>query len=450
MTSPVISVRRLSKRYRLGTIDRHTIADEVSYWWHRARRRDPRAHMGLIRSGDPAAGEGPPVDDTLRNREFWALHDVSFDVQAGEVVGVIGRNGAGKSTLLKVLSRITEPSAGEVVLEGRVGSLLEVGTGFHPELTGRENVYLNGTILGMKKREIDARFDEIVAFAEIEKFLETPVKRYSSGMYVRLAFAVAAHLQPAILLVDEVLAVGDVNFQRKCMGKMTELASSGRTILFVSHQMNAVRRMCSRCLLIDDGRVCMDDSANAVVSAYESGRSSGSMAATGAPDAARAAHQDAIYFEWSVRSPRGDSSHSFSGLGEVVIEARFHLRRPVPRAHCGLTLRDHNHLLICSWAQQGLDLRPGTIAFRFAIPTLPLRPGLYYLQFSLFEGRQRLDLWDAVPPLRIDTPPQDSTRDEWSGVLELPCRFSVVEAGSAATPGERPAPTLDERCERGA
>lgn len=199
---------------------------------------------------------------------FWALQDVSFDVEPGEVVGIIGRNGAGKSTLLKVLSRITEPTAGRAWIRGRVGSLLEVGTGFHPELTGRENVYLNGAILGMKKADIDRRFDEIVAFAEIDRFLDTPIKRFSSGMCVRLGFAVAAHMEPDILLVDEVLAVGDLGFQKKCLGKMEGVAGSGRTVLFVSHNMAAVQQLCSRAILIDNGRVVMNDKTAGCIEAY--------------------------------------------------------------------------------------------------------------------------------------------------------------------------------------
>ncbi|MBA3915695.1 MAG: ABC transporter ATP-binding protein, partial [Acidobacteriales bacterium] len=201
--------------------------------------------------------------------DFWALRDVSFAIQPGEVVGIVGRNGAGKSTLLKVLSRIVEPTRGEVYMNGRVASLLEVGTGFHPELSGRENIFLNGSILGMKKKEIRRRFDEIVAFAEVERFLDTPVKRYSSGMYVRLAFAVAAHLQPEILIVDEVLAVGDAEFQKKCLGKMREVSSGeGRTVLFVSHNMAAVTTLCDRAILLEEGRVVMDGGAAEVVARY--------------------------------------------------------------------------------------------------------------------------------------------------------------------------------------
>ncbi len=200
--------------------------------------------------------------------EFWALKDVNLEIQQGEVVGFIGRNGAGKSTLLKILSRITAPTTGEIRLHGRVGSLLEVGTGFHPELTGRENVYLNGSILGMSRREIQSKFDEIVEFSGVEKFLDTPVKRYSSGMYVRLAFAVAAHLEPELLVVDEVLAVGDAEFQKKCLGKMGEVAKTGRTVLFVSHNMAAVSELCSRVMILQSGHVIADGPTTSIVSQY--------------------------------------------------------------------------------------------------------------------------------------------------------------------------------------
>ncbi len=199
---------------------------------------------------------------------FWALRGLSFEIKQGERVGIIGRNGAGKSTLLKILSRITEPSTGEIRMRGRVASLLEVGTGFHPELTGRENIYLNGAILGMSKKEIARKFDEIVQFAEVERFLDTPVKRYSSGMYVRLAFAVAAHLEPEILIVDEVLAVGDAQFQKKCLGKMDEVARGGRTVLFVSHNMNAISSLCERCILLDGGKIISQGRTNTVIKKY--------------------------------------------------------------------------------------------------------------------------------------------------------------------------------------
>src|SRR4030042_1751527 len=237
MPKPIIEVNGLSKLYHLGFIGVTTLRDSFERWWYRSRgqeekiRRIGAKHL-MIEPGDPQAGPEPNT--------IWALKDVSFSVQQGEILGIIGKNGAGKSPLLKILSRITEPTEGEAIIRGRTASLLEVGTGFHPELTGRENIYLNGAILGMRKREIANKFDEIVAFAEVEKFIDTPVKRYSSGMYVRLAFAVAAHLEPEILMVDEVLAVGDASFQKKCLGKMGEVATEGRTVLFVSHNMAAV------------------------------------------------------------------------------------------------------------------------------------------------------------------------------------------------------------------
>jgi lipopolysaccharide transport system ATP-binding protein len=261
MSDAIITVEGLSKRYRLGQIGATTLRDTVERWTSRLRRQVPTAS-----SPQPSTSHVPP--STSSRDDLWALKDVSFEVKRGEVLGIIGRNGAGKSTLLKILSRITEPTSGRAILRGRVASLLEVGTGFHPELTGRENIYLNGAILGMKKAEITRKFDEIVAFAEVEKFIDTPVKRYSSGMYVRLAFAVAAHLDPEILLVDEVLAVGDAAFQQKCLGKMGEVAQSGRTVLFVSHNTVAVLELCSRCIWVDQGGVKGDGDAVTQVGEY--------------------------------------------------------------------------------------------------------------------------------------------------------------------------------------
>ena len=261
-----ISAKNLSKCYKLGVIGRKTLVDEVRYWWLKVRGHDPHAYFGRI--GHTAA-EARKVEAEREGQErFWALKDVSFDVQPGEVVGIIGRNGAGKSTLLKILTRITEPTSGEAIINGRVASLLEVGTGFHPELTGRENIYMNGTILGMKKREIDTKFDEILAFSELEQFVDTPVKRYSSGMYVRLAFAVAAHLEPEILLIDEVLAVGDAEFQKKCLGKMESVGREGRTVLFVSHQMGAITQLCNRTILFSHGQINKDGKTAEVMAHY--------------------------------------------------------------------------------------------------------------------------------------------------------------------------------------
>jgi lipopolysaccharide transport system ATP-binding protein len=255
MGTPAIRVENLGKSYRLA----HASGERAGYKTLRESLTGGVATLANRVRGKLDRGT---------TEEFWALRDVSFEVQPGEVVGIIGRNGAGKSTLLKVLSRITKPTTGRVEINGRVGSLLEVGTGFHPELTGRENVYLNGSILGMSRWEIDRKFDEIVAFAEVEKFLDTPVKRYSSGMYVRLAFAVAAHLEPEILIVDEVLAVGDAAFQKKCLNRLDQCSSTGSTVLFVSHQISALQRLCKSALLLDSGRVVASGMKEEVIPLY--------------------------------------------------------------------------------------------------------------------------------------------------------------------------------------
>jgi len=246
MSDIVLRIEHLWKEYRLGKIGHGTLYRDLQSGWARYwGKEDPNTKIGSSYQSSVNR-----IDD-----RFWALQDLSFDVRQGDVVGIIGRNGAGKSTLLKIISRVTAPTRGSVKIKGRVASLLEVGTGFHPELSGRENIFLNGAILGMNKRETEQKFDEIIQFAEIEKFIDTPVKRYSSGMYVRLAFAVAAHLDPEILIVDEVLAVGDTGFQKKCLGKMSEVSKGGRTVLFVSHNMGAIAKLCSRCLVLESGRI---------------------------------------------------------------------------------------------------------------------------------------------------------------------------------------------------
>ena len=263
MTSCVISVEHLSKQYDLGVIGTGTISRDLNRWWARLRKQpDPYTRIGQ-RDAFERIGES-----------ILALDDISFTVQQGEALGIIGRNGAGKSTLLKILSRVTAPTSGVVKVKGRIGSLLEVGTGFHPELTGRENVFLNGAILGMKKAEVTRKFDEIVDFSGVEKFIDTPVKRYSSGMYVRLAFAVAAHLDPEILIVDEVLAVGDAEFQKKCLGKMGDVAGEGRTVLFVSHNMDAILNLCPICVVLQNGSIALDTTSEKAVQFYLNSSSS--------------------------------------------------------------------------------------------------------------------------------------------------------------------------------
>jgi lipopolysaccharide transport system ATP-binding protein len=318
MSDTAILTDNLGKQYHIGkrrekyrTL-RDTLADTFVAPFRRAGR--------ILRGQATGAAE---LDETI-----WALKGVSLAIKRGEVVGIIGRNGAGKSTLLKILSRITEPTEGFAEIRGRVGSLLEVGTGFHQELTGRENLYLNGAILGMKRAEIDLKFDEIVAFAEVEKFIDTPVKNYSSGMYLRLAFAVAAHLEPEILLVDEVLAVGDASFQKRCLSKMQDVGQEGRTVLFVSHNMPAITRLCERAILLDDGKVLQDGPAARVVSAYLSS-GSGTTAAREWPDMARAPGDHVVRLRAvRVRTENGTVSDVADIRRPVALEMEYQVLEP--------------------------------------------------------------------------------------------------------------------------
>jgi lipopolysaccharide transport system ATP-binding protein len=306
-----IETEALSKRYRIGQM-------QAAYGTLRE---------SLTRTAKRLTGQEPPAG----RQEIWALRDVSFNVGEGEVLGVIGRNGAGKSTLLKVMTRITTPTKGRAMIRGRVGSLLEVGTGFHPELTGRENIFLNGSILGMKRREIQSRFDEIVDFSGVGKFIDTPVKRFSSGMYVRLAFSVAAHLEPEILLVDEVLAVGDAEFQQRCLGRMEDLGGSGRTVLFVSHNMHAINQLCDRAILLENGTVTADGEASEVVTRYlQSTHGTGSRRAW--PDTAAAPGDDlARLLSVRVVDEEGHTVDTVDVRRQVGIEIDFKvLRRGEP------------------------------------------------------------------------------------------------------------------------
>ncbi len=301
---PIITVEHLSKQYRLGAREEQhdTLRDSLA-----SALRSPLARF-------KPGGRGEVVD---------ALKDVSFDVQSGEIVGLIGRNGAGKSTLFKLLSRITEPTGGRAVLKGRLASLLEVGTGFHPDLSGRENISLNGAILGMKRREIERKFDEIVAFAEVEKFIDTPVKRYSMGMYLRLAFAVAAHLEPEILIVDEVLAVGDANFQKKCLNKMQDVGQEGRTVLFVSHNMSAITRLCGRAILLDGGSVLRDGPSSQVVTDYlRAGL--GTSGSQEWPDLERAPGNDIVRLQAvRVRDENGQVAEAMDIRRPIAVEMEY-------------------------------------------------------------------------------------------------------------------------------
>jgi homopolymeric O-antigen transport system ATP-binding protein len=325
-----------------------------------------------------------------RNREeLWALRDVELRVERGNAVGVVGHNGAGKTTLLKILSRITAPSTGEARIKGHVGSLLEVGTGFHPELSGRDNVYLNGAILGMRRREIKAKFDEIVAFAEVERFIDTPVKRYSSGMYVRLAFAVAAHLEPDILIVDEVLAVGDASFQRKCLGKMGEVSDEGRTVLFVSHNMAAVRSLTSKAIWVDHGRVAADGSTGDVVSEYLASTIDEEM--SGVVDLTENASRGTVrkftaqrvrFSSVSLLDPDDRPARAFGEGAPLRIDLRFDVREPVRFLELYVRVKSiEGQRLFASYAGQvESTIYPGRYRSICEIPENPLRPGRYVIE----------------------------------------------------------------------
>lgn len=397
-----ISARDLGKRYIIG---------------HEVRRSD------TLRDAVGAGIRG--VWQKLRGRrlereDFWALKDLNFDINPGEVVGVIGRNGAGKSTLLKVLSRITEPTCGKIELRGRIASLLEVGTGFHPELSGRENIFLNGAILGMTRREIQRRFDEIVDFSEVERFLDTPVKRYSSGMYVRLAFAVAAHLEPEILIVDEVLAVGDASFQKKCLGKMQDVASTGgRTVLFVSHNMSVMLSLCQRALFLKEGQLILDSDVQSAVSAYLS-------------------NQKLVNFERPVRD-NSAATITFACLKVVddgttptlFVEAKIQAKQSITAAFEVRVLDQHSNAT--AFASLGtfkvdeqLKLQPGEQRVRCKMPLHQLANGTYGVNLRLaVPFRDVIDKVENVLSMDLELGPNHGQshriQQSWGlGAVQLP------------------------------
>jgi len=375
---PIISAEGLGKTYRISHLTRtesyRTFREELmrkpARLWQRAKNA---LHGGAVLAAETS-------------EDIWALRDVSFSIDAGEVVGIIGRNGAGKTTLLKVLSRITEPSAGRVTVSGRVASLLEVGTGFHPELTGRENIFLNGAILGMTRADIRERFDEIVAFAEVEKFLDTPVKRYSSGMYVRLAFAVAAHLEPDILVVDEVLAVGDAQFQKKCLGKMREVSGrEGRTVLFVSHQMGMITSLCSRGILLEGGQIAFDGGAAEAVAKYYT-RSDGAPFAVDYTKLAKAVgDQFATLQQAWIEDANGQRTGEIDIRSGFEIRMRYRLhdkspKSPAPQFHL------YNAQGICAFATVGeppTEMVEGVYESRCRIPGNFLNNDTYFVDVAL-------------------------------------------------------------------
>lgn len=412
MSDIAISCENLGKRYRIGQREsykalRDTLTDAVSAPFRRLRGK----------SNGTNGHDANASDNT-----FWALRNVSFEVKHGDVVGIIGRNGAGKSTLLKILSRITKPTEGHVKINGRVGSLLEVGTGFHPELTGRENIFLNGTILGMKRKEIERKFDEIVAFAEIEKFLDTPVKRYSSGMYVRLAFAVAAHLEPEILVIDEVLAVGDAAFQKKCLSQMGDAAKGGRTVLFVSHQMNQIRRLCEKCIWLNNGQVQEVGSTVQVISAYEAAMTSIPLQETSGNIKKSSSAQ---FLRWEILEPHHEQQNILRTTGPTRLRFVMNISKPIHNGHHGIVLYNNDNQIMWSTALDNIKLEAGQRELIYDFSILPLRPGNYHWLVSMYDDGKRLDEWICVPEMIVASELRTHPMESFQGILNLPWQFHV-------------------------
>jgi lipopolysaccharide transport system ATP-binding protein len=408
MSNTIIHIEKLGKRYKIGARQRYVALRDVLTDAFATPFRRLRGSDG-VRDAARAA----------ENNFIWALREVSFDVVPGERIGIIGRNGAGKSTLLKILARVTRPTEGRADLRGRVGSLLEVGTGFHTELTGRENVFLSGAILGLRRREIEARFDEIVAFSGVEKFLDTPLKHYSTGMNLRLAFAVAAHLEPEILLVDEVLAVGDLEFQKKCLGKMEDVSRGGRTVIFVSHQMNQMRRLCGRIVWLDGGRVRQIGPTAEVIAAYEQAMTSGETAVA----RSASANGKAQFLRWEIVEPRGENPHILGSLGPVRVQFAADVRVRPKMAHLSIYLRDAEGHLVWGWLTPNLGVELGCNEFAFAFPMLPLRPGSYFWSIGLWDDESCMDQWEVLPAMIVATPSYQHWSDQWTGLLNLPCEL---------------------------
>ena len=421
--STAIQAAGLGKRYRLG----HTL------------QRDRTLRESLVEGAGEMLRALRPGGERAPAGEFWALRDVSFEIAHGEAVGLIGRNGAGKSTLLKLLSRVTAPSTGRAMIRGRVGSLLEVGTGFHPDLSGRENVFLNGAILGMKASDITRRFDEIVAFAEVEQFIDTPVKRYSSGMYLRLAFSVAAHLEPEVLLVDEVLAVGDAAFQQKCLGKMGEVTREGRTVVLVSHNMDAVQRLCRRVLLIDAGALAADGESHDITARYvmRGMRSGGPGERVDLAEAARIGTGAARFVE--ARYERGDGADI--GLPTPGAPLEFHLvldaARPLDVKSLAVVLYDRRGTKLVNadtiTMGQSIALDAGRNVVRVSIDAVHLNPGRYIVglwaadalgnEYDFVERAFELEIVPAVLPSLGATPASNGL---------VSCRFTAGRVEEAA------------------
>jgi lipopolysaccharide transport system ATP-binding protein len=416
--STVIKVENLSKQYRLGQVGTGTISHDVNRWWHRIRGKE-----------DPYLKIGESNDRTVKGDSdyVWALKDINFEVKQGEVLGIIGRNGAGKSTLLKILSRTTSPTTGSVKIKGRVASLLEVGTGFHPELSGRDNIYLNGAILGMTRREIQSKFDEIVDFAAVERFIDTPVKRYSSGMYVRLAFAVAAHLEPEILIVDEVLAVGDAEFQKKCLGKMKDVSvNQGRTVLFVSHNMAAVKKLCTKGLVIHSGINKFSGSQFDAVDFYQNTHQTNSSFLHDGQINDAPGNENIRIFRFEVSPLQGDILSISSG---VVFELEFYNNRAGINLDATFELKSTDEVVVFHHGTilyKENDSKKGLYTVKGVLPPHFLNAGIFVFNL-IFGQNQRFALFAINDFIQFEVMNETigSNADQLPGVVRPEIQYTI-------------------------
>lgn len=415
MSDVVIKVENLSKQYRLGNVGMGTLHHDINRWWHAVRgKEDPYSKIGDVNDRTVEGG----------SEYVWALRDINFEINKGEVWGIIGRNGAGKSTLLKILSRTTLPTIGSVKIKGRIASLLEVGTGFHPELTGRENIFLNGAILGMQKKEIKKKFDEIVDFAGVARYIDTPVKRYSSGMYVRLAFAVAAHLEPEILIVDEVLAVGDAEFQKKALGKMQNVTSGGgRTVLFVSHNMAAIKSLCNKCLYLKNGHIQLMDKVDKTINAYFLDDSKQIIHNS---DFEPVTENTETYFtSWTLIGGEGDSS--IYSRQNCNLKLSFVSKIKIKKAEVGLVLRDNRGELIfsCNSRDNGgsyFNMEQGEYEFSFVF-RFPAKMGYYEIDVAVASETKIICHMQSFRKLQVLSEFDSVLPENWLGIISEPLTF---------------------------
>ncbi|MFM9911832.1 MAG: ABC transporter ATP-binding protein [Chitinophagaceae bacterium] len=390
MAEKMIEVEGLSKKYRLGSFGSGTLTQDIASWWKSTAGKENLEKQKTQLNGHSQKNSGEYV---------WSLKDINFSVNRGDVFGIIGKNGAGKSTLLKILSKITKPSTGIIRIKGRIASLLEVGTGFHPDLSGRENIFLNGAILGMSKQEIKNKFDEIVAFSEIEKFIDTPVKRYSSGMYVRLGFAIAAHLEPEILIVDEVLAVGDYEFQQKCLGKMKDVSINGRTILFVSHSMPAVKSLCNKAILLEHGTQKFIGNVTDALNIYQMHEMDSSAGKRGEFPL----HLPAYYTEWRLEGDHVSSPHSCYSRDLCSFTFEFTVKEPLKNCEARLMIK-YEHLIILHASSldntASFSVVPGHYQIQFTTE-FPVRDAQFEVEVVFLSMGKILDTWLSSTKLTV-------------------------------------------------